>query len=134
MFSTISTSEAHDANNDGVPDDQTPTDTNLRDYGFVPYNPDIPDSGLPDTALIVKFNNQPILVESTGSDTISYFAGLTPLEAPPSGSNPYCVFTTRIEVSVGATITLTYTFPDRLPYGAKWYKYDESALAGSKWS
>jgi len=132
-FDTVLQSQTADANNDGVPDDQTPTDTNLRYYGFIPYDPDIPDSGLPNTALIVKFNNEPILVESTGSDTISYFAGITPSEAPPSGSNPYGVFTVRVEVSVGATITIVYSFPDVLPSGAKWYKYDESAPAGSKW-
>ena len=109
--------------------DQTPTDTDLRYYGFVP------DSGLPDTALIIRFNNKPILVESTNGDTVSCFAGITPQEDPPAdGSAPYGVFTTRVMVvPVGATITLVYTFPDVLPSGTKWYKYDESAPAGSKW-
>jgi len=132
-FNTIPQAQCNDADGDGVPDDQTPTDADLISYGFVPYNPDISDSGLPDTALIVRFNNKPILVESTGSDTMSYFAGITPSEAPPSGSNPYGVFTTRIEVSVGTIITVKYTFPEVLPSGTRWYKYNESAPAGNRW-
>ena len=132
-FNTVPQAQCNDADGDGVPDDQTPTDADLISYGFVPYNPDISDSGLPDTALIVRFNNKPILVESTGSDTMSYFAGITPSEAPPSGSNPYGVFTTRIEVSVGTIITVKYTFPEVLPSGTRWYKYNESAPAGSRW-
>lgn len=126
-FNTIPQLQAADANNDGVPDDQTPTDTDLTNYGF--------DSGLPDTALIVRFNDEAIMVESTNGDTISYFAGIIPQEDPPAdGSAPYGVFRTRvIVVPVGTTITLIYTFPDVLPSGTAWYKYDESAPAGSKW-
>jgi len=126
-FETVELADTEDSDDDGVPDDQTPTDNDLEDYGFDS------DSDLPDTALIVEFDDEAFEVESTGSDTITYFAAITPSEAPPSGSNPYGVFRTRIEVSVGESITIIYKFPDVLPSGTLWYKYDESAPAGSKW-
>ncbi len=107
------------------PSDQVPTDTNIKQY--------FSDGVLPDTAAMINFNNMPVLVETSTGDTIIYLGQFTPGTPPPAGSAFDGVFTTKIECTPGATITVTYIFPQNLPAGTKWYKYIETNPVGQQW-
>jgi hypothetical protein len=107
------------------PSDQVPTDTNIKQY--------FSDGILPDTAAMINFNNTPVLVETSTGDTIIYLGQFTPDTPPPAGAAFDGVFTTKIKCTPGATITVTYIFPQNLPAGTKWYKYIETNPVGQQW-
>ena len=128
-FTTVSQSSIIDTTinpNTGaqVPSDQIPTDTNIKQY--------FADGILPDTSLMINFNGIPVLVE-TSSGTITYLGQITPSTSPPTGSAFDGAFTIKVNCKVGATITLTYVFPNNLPPNTKWYKYIETNPVGQQW-
>lgn len=115
-FTTVSQSECNDTDGDGVPDNQNP--------------PDGQTGG--NNQKTILFNGNTVVVESGENDTITYFGGILPTQAPTFGKSIYGVFVTRIEVESEDIITLKYTFPENLPTGTTWCKYIESALE-QKW-
>jgi len=126
QVSTVAENQTEDKDGDGVPDTQKPSAENLIFYG---YNPEY---NLPPDTKIISFANHAVLVESPDGYQLTYFAGRD--VAYPGMSAPYGIFLTRVEgLPEGETIRLRFIFPEVLPAGCGWYKYDETKPEGQRW-
>jgi len=126
QITTVPQDQTKDKDGDGIPDNQKPSPEDLIYYG---YNS---ESNLPENTRIISFNNKAILVENPDGYPLTYFSGIE--VNSPDFFTPYGVFLTRIEgITEGETVNLRFIFPEVLPAGCHWYKYDENKPEGQKW-
>ncbi|MCM8769924.1 MAG: hypothetical protein NC911_09740 [Candidatus Omnitrophica bacterium] len=126
-ITTVNQNQTRDSDGNGIPDEQEP---DADDFQFYGYSPELP---LPPDTKITDFNGQAVLVESPDGYSVTYFSGVD--AGAPSGWNaPYGIFLTRLEeVPVGSAVRLRFLFPEVLPAGARWYKYDETRPEPERW-
>ncbi|HOJ40554.1 MAG TPA: hypothetical protein PK644_08850, partial [bacterium] len=126
-ITTVPRSQTEDTDGNGIPDQQEPAGEDLSHYG---YNPDLP---LPQDTKIISFHDKAVLLESPDGYPVTYFSGMEAENLPDFLRAPYGVFLSRVEVPEGQTVRLRFIFPEVLPGGSRWYKYDESAAATQRW-
>jgi len=122
-FNTVSLEETDDLNNNGVPDDEELSDTEINQY----FN-EHPEA---DTALVeVASGDSNIIGIDIDKGEITRVDSIDPDELPDKPANynfPYGVFTVRIDdLDFGDTALITYILPEgTVAIGYEWWKYDE---------
>jgi len=119
-FNTVSLEETDDQDNNGVPDDEELSDTEINQY----FN-EHPEA---DTALVeVASGDSNIIGMDIDKGKVTRVDSIDPDELPDKPANynfPYGVFTIRIEgLEEGERVLITFILPEA--YFGSWYKYDE---------
>ncbi|MCD6220236.1 DUF11 domain-containing protein [Candidatus Calescamantes bacterium] len=119
-FNTVSLEETDDQDNNGVPDDEELSDTEINQY----FN-EHPEA---DTALVeVASGDSNIIGMDIDKGKVTRVDSIDPDELPDKPANynfPYGLFTVRIEgLEEGERVLITFILPEA--YFGSWYKYDE---------
>lgn len=112
IFRTLPQSFSQDTNNNGIPDEQEPSDiSNWRE-----------------NLKTIDFNENIIEIETPENSEILYFSGEIPSGLSIFFKNLFGMFTTKIRVNPGEEIELKFTFPEPLHPFTRWYKYDPNFM------